>query len=224
MRAIWTAALGLAALWAPAAGARAGPAQEPDVAAILRRAAAAYDRIESLRADFTQRLENRLLGVRGVSRGTLYQRQPDRFLMRFADPKGDVVVGDGRYFWIYYPSVDPRQVIRTPAAEVGAGPVDLRAQFVGDPLARFSARLEGVEAVAGRRAYVVTLMPKRPAGYTRLKVWIDAGDSLVRRFEIEEGNGNVRHFELARLVVNPRLGDELFRFTPPAGVRVVDRS
>ncbi|MBI4408061.1 MAG: outer-membrane lipoprotein carrier protein LolA [Gemmatimonadetes bacterium] len=199
-------------------------AQNQEAATVLQRAAAAYDRVRSLRAEFVQHMENPLLGTRTTSRGTLYQRGADRFLLRFTDPEGDVIVSDGKYFWIYYPSVDQRQVIRAPAGPNGAGGVDLRAQFLGDPLTRFLPALEGTEVVAGREAYVLVLTPRMEAGYRMLKVWVDAKDSLVRRFEIAEENGSVRRFDLSNLAVNPALGDELFRFTPPPGARVIDRS
>jgi outer membrane lipoprotein-sorting protein len=195
-----------------------------DAAAILRQTSAAYERVQALRAEFVQSLENPLLGSRSTSRGTLFQRDPDRFLLRFEEPAGDVIVSDGRHFWVYYPSVDVRQVIRAPASQAGAGGVDLKAQFVGDPVERFQATLQGREAVAGREAHVLTLVPRAPAGYRRLRVWIDVRDHLVRRFEIHEANEVVRRFELRNLELNPRLGDELFRFTPPADARIIDQA
>jgi outer membrane lipoprotein-sorting protein len=134
-----------------------------------------------------------------------------------------VIVSDGRHFWVHYPSVDARQVIRAPASQAGAGGVDLKSQFVGDPVARFQATLEGREAVAGRDAHILTLVPRAPAGYRRLRVWIDARDHLVRRFEIHEANEVVRRFELRNLELNPRLGDDLFRFTPPTDARIIDQ-
>jgi len=197
--------------------------QSPDVAAILQRASAAYAEVRSLQADFVQRTENPLLRRTITSRGTIYQRRPDRFLMRFSEPEGDVIVSDGGHIWVYYPSVDEKQVVRMPAGAGGAGGVDLQAQFLGDPMKRFTPTYEGREEVAGRSAYVVTLDPREPVGYRRLKVWIDARDHLVRRFELTEENGSVRRFELTNLRINPSLGEELFRFTPPAGAHVVDR-
>jgi outer membrane lipoprotein carrier protein len=194
-----------------------------DAAAILRRASEAYARVETLRADFVQQIENPLLRSRTASSGTIFQRRPDRFLMRFSDPEGDVIVSDGVYFWVYYPSVDARQVIRAPAGEGRAGAVDLQAQFLGDPQRRFAATLHGREEVGGRRAHVLTLVPREAAPYRQLKVWVDANDHLVRRFEITEETGAVRRFELSNLQVNGRLGDDLFRFTPPAGAQVIDR-
>jgi outer membrane lipoprotein carrier protein len=211
----------------PPAAALPAPPQVTDAsqeaAEILRRAAAAYGNVQTLRADFVQRIDNPLLRSSVTSRGTIFQRRPDRFLMRFSDPEGDVIVSDGVYFWVYYPSVDARQVMRARAAAGSAGAVDLQAQFLGDPVRRFDATLHGAEEVAGRRAQVLTLRPREAAPYRQLKVWIDASDHLVRRFEITEETGAVRRFELSNLQVNGRLADDLFQFTPPAGAQVIDR-
>jgi chaperone LolA len=194
-------------------------------ATILKRASAAYASLKSMRADFVQRRENPLLGSSLTSRGRLYQRTPDRFLLQFTEPAGDVIVSDGRYFWLYYPSVDSKQVLRSPASDEGAGAVDLQAQFIGDPLRRFTHKYEGKQNVGGRPAHVLTLTPRHAAdaGYRTLKVWIDDGDYLVRRFQITEQTGTLVEFHLSSLAVNPTLGDEIFRFTPPRGARVVER-
>ncbi len=187
---------------------------------ILRATARAYEGLRSFRATFEQTLDNTLLGRSTRSEGTLFQRQPDRFLMRFTDPAGDVIVSDGTYFWMYFPSVDAKQVIRSRRGGQG---LDLRSQFIGDPVRRFDATSHGTEAVRGREAHVMTLVPREQLGYQRLKVWIDARDHLVRRFELTENNGNIRRFLLSDLATNPSLPDDLFQFTPPAGAQVVER-
>lgn len=194
------------------------PEQDPE--AVLRQTSAAYEAMHALSADFTQQLDNRLLGRTTESEGTLYQRQPDRFLMDFSDPEGDLIVSDGRYFWMYFPSVDEKQVLRTPRRGQG---LDLHTEFIGDPVERFESTYHGTESVRGREAHVFTLDPRGPVGYERMKVWIDAEDFLVRRFELWEESGNVRHMELRDVVINPTLPDSLFEFTPPADALVVDR-
>jgi chaperone LolA len=189
---------------------------------VLKRAAAAYSRTKSMRAEFVQRRENALLNSTTVSRGTLYQRDPDRFALKFSQPAGDLIVGDGKYFWVYYPSADRKQVIRAPAGQ-GAGAVDLQSQFIGDPLTRFTHVYHGTQQINGRNAHVITLTPRRDAGYKTLKVWIDAADYLVRRFVITEETGTLIEFQLSNLTANPPLGDEIFRFTPPAGATIIER-
>jgi outer membrane lipoprotein carrier protein len=206
-----------AELPADAAGGR--DPQDPALVA-LRRAATAYEDVRSLRADFTLRAENPLLRSTSTSRGTLFQRSPDRLLLRFTQPAGDRVVVDGTWIWTYYPSADSTQVLRT-AAGHGTGGVDLRAQFIGEPERRFQAERTGTEAVDGRPADVLRLIPRQDAAYRELRVWVDRQDGLARRFEIVEANGAVRRFDLADLQVNPTLADELFRFEPPPGVRVI---
>ena len=204
----------------PAADTAANAAQIG--ADVLKRAAAAYTRTKSMRADFVQLRDNPLLNSTSVSRGTLYQRDPDRFALKFTQPAGDLIVGDGHYFWLYYPSVDRKQVIRA-AAGGGAGAVDLQSQFIGDPVKRFTHVYHGTQQLNGRKAHVLTLTPRQDAGYKTLKVWIDGADYLVRRFQITEPAGSVVEFQLTNLAANPAISDDVFRFTPPAGATVIER-
>lgn len=202
---------------------QAAPMEAPTPPEILKRAAAAYSKIQTLRADFTQRRENPLLGSTTTARGTIYQKRPDRFLLKFTQPAGDVIVADGQYFWVYYPSADKRQVIRATGARQGANGMDLQAQFMGDPVRRFVSTFHGIAKVDGRDAYVLTLVPRSVMGYQSLKVWIDAKDSLVRRFILTENNGVVQDYTLTNLTANTPLSNELFRFTPPADARIIER-
>jgi outer membrane lipoprotein carrier protein len=211
------------ALLVVAAGSVSAQSPASKAYAVLDQAVATYQDVHSLRAEFTQELTNPLLGTHTASAGTLFQREPDGFLMRFSKPAGDRIVSDGRYFWIYYPSVDAKQVIRSPADVSGRPGVDLQAQFIGNPEQRFNATYDGTATLQGRKTDVLTLVPRTAAGYTSMKVWIDAQDHLVRQFEITGTQGLVRHIELRDIVVNLTLPDSLFQFTPPAGAHVIDR-
>jgi outer membrane lipoprotein carrier protein len=191
-------------------------------AEILTRVEQAANGIRSLEADFTQTLNVPLLGSNQRSAGKLYQRKPDRFLMRFSDPDGDVIVADGRYFWLYYPSSDRTQVIRTSIAEGGQS-VDLQQQFLSNPNQRFVATLAGDESVAGRSSYVLTLVPRGASAYKILKIWVDKEDYLVRRFEMTEENESVRRVELRNVRTNHALANSLFTFTPPAGAQIIQQ-
>lgn len=191
-------------------------------AQILTQAEAAANAVRSLEADFTQTMSVPLLNQTQRSAGKLYQRKPDRFLMRFSEPEGDVIVADGRHFWLYYPSADRRQVMRTSIAQGGEA-VDLQAQFLSNPNQRFVSTLAGEESVGGRPAHVLTLVPRGASPYRILKVWVDREDHLVRRFEITEENESVRRVELRNLRTNHTLANSLFTFTPPEGTQVFDQ-
>jgi outer membrane lipoprotein carrier protein len=206
----------------PAVPQPASPAASDRAAEILSRAERTAEGVRTLEADFTQSLTIPLLNQTQRGSGKLYQRKPDRFLMRFSDPAGDVMVADGRHFWLYYPSSDPRQVIRTSIAQ-GGEVVDFQRQFLSNPNARFAATLDGEEQVAGRAAYALTLVPRQASPYKVLRIWVDKQDHMVRRFEITEQNDSVRRVELRNLRTNHALSDGLFTFTPPAGSQVFDQ-
>lgn len=202
-------------------GGDAPPESSSAAADILRRAERAYEGIRSMEADFVQRVTVPLLDQTQSSRGTIFHRRPDRFLMRFSDPEGDVIVADGRYLWMYYPSADPRQVLRSRLGAGGAG-VDLQREFLSDADRRFAATHAGVEDVGGRPADVLRLIPREPSQYVRVTIWVDRQDAMVRRFEMVEQNESVRRLELRNLRPNVTLADDLFRFTPPPGAEVFD--
>lgn len=197
-------------------------ANQDRAAEILSQAERTARGIRSLEADFTQTLNVPLLNTSQRSTGKLYQRKPDRFLMRFSDPEGDVIVADGRHFWLYYPSTDRTQVIRTSISEGGES-VDLQSQFLSNPNQRFVATLVGEESVGGQQTHVLTLVPRGASAYRILKVWIDKDDYLVRRFEMTEENNSVRTVEMRNIRTNHALPDNLFTFTPPAGAQVFDQ-
>jgi chaperone LolA len=197
-------------------------ANQDRAAEILSQAERTARGIRSLEADFTQTLTVPLLNQTQRSAGKLFQRKPDRFLMRFSEPEGDVIVADGRHFWLYYPSTDRTQVIRTSIASGGES-VDLQQQFLSNPNQRFVATLAGEESVGGQASYVLTLVPRGASPYRILKVWVDKDDYLVRRFEMTEENNSVRTVEMRNIRTNHALPDALFTFTPPADAQVFDQ-
>lgn len=195
---------------------------DPSAEQILDRVERAYADVRTLRADFVQRLQVPLLGSERESRGRIFQRRPDRFAMRFTEPAGDLLVGDGEWFWMYNPSSDRTQVLRTLMSSVG-GSVDLQQEFLSNASERYVPTLLGSEEVDGRPAYALTLVPKAASPYRLVKVWVDKGDWLVRRFEITEENESVRRLLLRNLTLNSTLADSLFRFTPPEGTQIFTR-
>jgi outer membrane lipoprotein-sorting protein len=202
----------------PGSGAAAANTAE----AILARAEEVYAATRSMQATFHQRVQVPLLGSAQESRGTLYHRRPDRFAMRFSDPSGDVIVADGRHFWMYYPSVDASQVIRSAMTSGGEG-IDFQREFLSRPTERYVATLAGEETVDGRPAWLITLVPRGRQPYKLVKVWVDRSDHLVRRFEMTEENDSVRRIELRGLRRNLDIPESAFHFEPPAGARVFDQ-
>ncbi len=188
--------------------------------AILDEAAAKYSGVETLCADFVQRLSIPLLGAERTGSGRVCQARPNLFAMRFDDPEGDAIVVDGESAWLYYPSNDPKQVLKTPAQR-SAGGHDFHREFLENPEVKYDVTYEAADEVGGTPTHRLRLIPKGRARYRAAVVWIDRGDPVLRRVRIEEENGNVRTITLSNVAFDAAPEEGWFMFTPPEGALVI---
>jgi outer membrane lipoprotein carrier protein len=190
--------------------------------AIIDRAAAAYARLSSMRAEFSQTLTNPLTGSTQTTSGVILRKKPNLLSITFNS--GDRVVADGSTLWAYLPSSVPDQVMRMPYNNAAAGSVDPADQFLNSPRTRFTVTSGGSATIGGRATHIVTLVPKRSNNQLRsAKVWIDDADSSIRQFDVESPNGLRRRVVITRFTSNPSLSSGNFRFAPPKGVKIVDQ-
>jgi outer membrane lipoprotein carrier protein len=200
--------------------------QSPDPWPILDRASATYQTITSLSADFVQIITNPMIGAPDTTRGRLYQMRPSRFAMRFTDPKGDRIVADGRFLWLYTPSTTPGQVIRSRIPEYGTTGPNLIGQFVEQPRERYTPHYVRADSLSDGRSLVdvIRLVPKgHDQPYSEATIWVGREDALVHRVDIQESSGQERTVMLRNIRVNGGVPGRELTFLPPAGVRVVDQ-
>lgn len=189
---------------------------------ILHTAAERYESVATLCADFSQHLEVPLLNSERTGTGRLCQGRPNLFAMRFDDPAGDLVVVDGDFAWVYFPSSDARTVIKT-SADHSAGGQDFHREFLVDPEAKYEVEYEGADETAGHATYRLRMIPRGPASYRVAIVWIDQGAPVLRQLRLEEENGSVRTVTLTDVGFGADPGDGWFSFTPPEGALVLAR-
>ncbi|MFL5594518.1 MAG: LolA family protein [Gemmatimonadaceae bacterium] len=200
-----------------------GQARAQSAEAIIDRAAAAYSRLNSMRAEFRQTLTNPLTGNTQTTTGMILRKKPNLLSINF--DSGDRVAADGSTLWVYLPSSAPGQVVRMPYTGGNAITIDPAAQFLNSPRARFTVSSAGTATIGGRATHILTLVPKRAnSGFTSAKVWIDDNDSSIRQFDVESANGLKRHVVITRFTANPPIDRSAFRFSAPKGVKVVDQS
>lgn len=189
---------------------------------VLHAASVRYAGVETLCADFTQELLVPLLGAKRTGAGRLCQGRPNLFAMRFDVPAGDVIVVDGEYTWVYFPSTDGKTVLRT-SADRAAGGRDFHREFLESPEGRYDVSYEGAEVLEGHSTHRLRMVPRVPSSYRAAVVWIDQGEPVLRRLRLEEENGNVRTVTLSGVGFGEAPGEGWFSFTPPAGALVMVR-
>ena len=192
---------------------------------VLDRAVTAWGKVKTARATFEQTITNSLTGSTGNARGEFQQQRPNRLAIRFTEPAGDRIVSDGSSVWVYLPSSAPGQVVKRSAADASAIPLDITGEFLTDPRTRYAVTSAGSATVAGHAAHSLLLTPKvdSQAPFTKATIWVDDDDGLIRQFETVEQSGVTRRVRITSLELNVPIERSTFTFTPPAGVRVVER-
>ena len=197
-------------------------AQDERAYEVLEAAAERYAGMVILCARFHQEIEVTLLREIRTGEGTLCQRQPNEFSMRFSDPEGDLVVVDGEFLWTFYPSMDAKQVMRFPAA--GAeGRFNFYKNLLEDPRGRFDATYQGIEEMDARSSHKLTLTPRERAGFRSAVVWVDTESDLITGVDVYDANESIRRVRLTDIRANAEVSDDEFRFVPPPGARVMIR-
>lgn len=217
----------MAARWWLAAlllGAPARLTAQSPAAPVLDRVTAAYGDLRLLTADFVQIIINPMTGAPDTTRGRLYQLPPNRFAMRFTAPRGDRLVADGRFFWVYTPSTTPGQVIRTRIPATGSAGPNLLGQFADRPHERYRATWLRADTLPDGVVDVVSLVPtERDQPFSEATLWVSRADGLPRRLEFQETSGIRRALLLSGLERNGEVPWREFTFSAPAGARVVDQ-
>ena len=221
-------ALGLAAvvLILSATSGEARPAHRTTLQGdLLDRAVAAWAKVKTARGTFEQTITNPLTGRTMTATGEYQQERPGRLAVTFADPANDRIIADGKFVWLYLPSSAPDQVIKSPLGAGGTGTMDLTAQFLTAPRSKYTISPVGTLVVGGRATHGYNLIPKNTedAPFKAASVWIDDTDATIRQFEVAEPNGVQRRIRLTSFKTNVPVDASAFRFTPAAGVRVVER-
>ena len=196
------------------------PVYPPDPGPILDGASVAFARVNTLAAGFVQIVNNPMIDSPDTTLGMLYQKRPNYFEMRFSKPKGDRIVADGKYLWLWTPSSTKDQVIRSAIPANGTTGPNLIGQFVDSARQRYTARYLRMEGGAD----VIELTPRsKDLPYSLAVLTIARNDSLVRRLDITEASGQVRSVILKDLRVNGGVPEKEFKFSVPSGVHVVNQ-
>jgi outer membrane lipoprotein carrier protein len=175
-----------------------------------------YDGLRSLQTHFSESFAG--LGMERVESGTLLLSKPGRMRWDYNSPAGKLFLIDGKYALFYTPG--DRQVQRIPAKELD----DLRSPLrflLGH--AQIEKEVEHLTATgAPNGEFVLSGQPKgQEKRVTRLAITVTA-EGTITGIEVEETDGAVTRFTFTNEQPNAKIDPASFRFTPPAGVPVVD--
>lgn len=168
----------------------------------------------TLKADFAQVVVARGGRKPQESSGTVAISRPGKLRWEIFKPYPQLVVGDGEKIWIYDPEL--KQVtVRKAGQALGGSPAALLAGK--NELERDFVLKEAGEAEA--MAWVEATPKHSESGFEKVRLGFAGAD--LRGMELHDNFGQVTHIRFSKLVRNPNLPADTFRFEPPAGADVI---
>jgi outer membrane lipoprotein carrier protein len=175
-----------------------------------------YNQLRSLKAEFTETYQG--MGVKRTESGTLLLLKPGRMKWDYRSPAGKLFLLDGKYAW-FYSKGDP-QVQRIPARQLDDLRSPLRFLLGHTDLAK---EMNGLTiAAASNGSFTLTGQPKGQEKRVKRVTLTVTAQASISAMEIEETTGSLTRFSFNNEQPNVAVPADAFRFTPPAGVPVVN--
>jgi outer membrane lipoprotein carrier protein len=191
-----------------------------DVHAIAQAVDNRYNHLETLQAEFTETYRG--AGIERTESGSLWLKKPRKMRWEYRSPKEKLFLSDGKDAWFYLPG--DHQVRRSSVKKLD----DLRSPLgflLGKT--RLEKELDGLSAApdvtptsAGNA--VLRGVPKAMADRVNEVVLEITPDYHIARIQFEEADESVTEYRFSEQKENAGIADQLFRFSPPPGVEVVD--
>lgn len=169
---------------------------------------------QAMTADFEQKVYDRNRKLVQESSGRFAFLRPGRFRWTYDKPYAQLIVGDGERVWVYDRDLNQVTVRRmakalgsTPAALLaGASDID-KAFDLSDGGDR-----EGL-------AWVEAKPKDKEAGFERIRLGM--GVAGIEAMELVDNFSQTTQLRFSKMVRNPQVAPDTFRFTPPKGADVL---
>ena len=191
-------------------------AADVQTADLLKTVEQRYNRADSLQVLFREDYTKTGHAKRSES-GVLELRKPGRMRWEYSDPKGKLGVGDGKIFWVYYPSEN--RVEKTPLKETD----DLEAPiaFLLGKL-HFDKEFRNLQGKPEGNDTRITAQPKSDnLPYSAVEFLVSA-DGRIRNVKVTRYDNSIMEYTFDQEKLNPKLDDKLFHFQVPSGAELVE--
>lgn len=183
---------------------------------ILKKAEKKYNVIKDAIIEFTQ------INVFGVSKienkfdGKLWMKKNNKYKIVL---ENQTIVTNGKIVWSYYP-LNNQVIIDDYKDEPESFSPD--KIMVNVPL-NYNAILIETEKLFNKNTFVIKLTPRNERSLIKsMKVWLNKEEYLMEKVEIVDVSDNITTYISKSITINAGLKDEIFQFSIPQGVEVLD--
>jgi outer membrane lipoprotein carrier protein len=187
---------------------------------LAARVQAYYNKTKDFKAKFKQVYSKAYHGAQTPRWGYLWVKKPGLMRWSYSSPRKKELVCDGKKIWIYDPGY--KQVFWR---DVKTSAVPSAVSFLwgkGNITNEFYVKIVAGSKYAKPGSKVLWLKPKIPnSNYEHLLFVINSKTAVVMESVVYDHLSNKNHYFFMNPQANTGVPNSQFRFTPPAGVRVI---
>ena len=187
------------------------------------RLQASYRDVKTLRAEFVQTFISG--GRTRVESGTAYFARGGKMRWDYREPEEKIFLSDGKKLMLYVPA--EKQLTRSPAKSSDDARVPFRLLLSHLNLRRVFGRIEFADPAFKRELddEVLRALPKHEDEDGYHEVFLELTPAFdIHRLVIRYADQSSMEFEFSRIERNVKLDPDLFRFSPPAGVEIIEKT
>jgi outer membrane lipoprotein carrier protein len=180
-----------------------------------------YDQTRDFKAKFSQVYSKAYHGAEPARYGYLWVKKPGLMRWNYDSPRKKELVCDGAKIWIYDPGY--KQVfwshLKDSAVPSAVSFLWGKGNLTGD----FWVKILTTSKYLKPSTKVIMLQPKQPTGsFKHVLFVVDVRTNMVVETLVYDHLGNKNHYVFSLPQANTSPQDSLFKFTPPAGVRIIE--
>jgi outer membrane lipoprotein carrier protein len=198
----------------------ASSASAANVSEIAAKVDKRYNHLQTLQADFTETYRG--AGVLRSESGVLWLKRPGKMLWDYVQPQPKVFVTDGKWAWFYVPG--ERQARKAALKNLDDLRSPLRYLLGKTKLEKELAGLSLAADVPPQLAGNIVLrgIPKGMEDRVTSVLLEVTPEGEIARMVVNEVDGATTEYSFSNQRENQPVDDQRFRFSPPAGVEVVE--
>ncbi|HEY0709450.1 MAG TPA: outer membrane lipoprotein carrier protein LolA [Polyangia bacterium] len=210
----------------PAKAAASGPAAAPAAAAlsvdkITARMQERYDLASDYRAKFTQKYTYAATGRERTSTGEIFVKKPGRMRWNYQTPEASLWLANNATLWMYEPEAKQafKQDLKTSQLPAAVAFLTGKGKLTDE----FEVSIAKELPYGNPDDHRLSLKPKKAqSAYRSIYFVVDPKTFMVRQSVLINAQGDINAISFADIALNTKLADDLFRWSPPAGTRVID--
>lgn len=173
-----------------------------------------YNHTDAMRAKFTQIVTDVKGRKEQEVEGAMQLQRPNKFRWDYDKPYEQQIISDGKKVYLY--DTDLAQVtVRDLSKTLGSSPAAMLAG--GENVEKNFTLKNAVRKDS--LSWVLALPKNKDSGFERVLLGFE-GEKL-KKMELYDSFNHITSISFAEIERNPKLKDNAFLFTPPAGVDVV---